>query len=100
MTVTNEPGFYKDGEFGIRIENVMIVNKVATPYQFGGLEYLGFEHVTFVPIQTKLIDKSLLTAEEIEWINAYHLKCREYVGPLMKKDEPGLKWLERETIPI
>jgi Xaa-Pro aminopeptidase len=100
MTVTNEPGFYKDGAFGIRIENVMIVNKVETPNQFGGVQFLGFEHVTLVPIETKLIDKLLLTSEEIEWINTYHQKCRESVGPLLDKDEPGYKWLERKTIPI
>ena len=100
MTVTNEPGFYKDGAFGIRIENIMIVNKAATPNQFGGVQFLGFEHVTLVPIQTKLIDKSLLTTEEIEWINTYHLKCFESIGPLLGKDEPGYKWLERETRPF
>ena len=100
MTVTNEPGFYKDGGFGIRIENVMIVKEAVTPNQFGGVQFLGFEHVTLVPIQTKLIDKALLTVEEIEWINNYHRKCLEQVGPMLDKSEPGFKWLERETRPI
>ncbi|KAJ2992148.1 hypothetical protein HDV02_003264, partial [Globomyces sp. JEL0801] len=57
MTVTNEPGFYKDGAFGIRIENVLLVKLANTPNRFGDVDYHCFEHVTVVPIQTKLIEK-------------------------------------------
>lgn len=97
MTITNEPGFYKDGSYGIRIENVMIVKKEDTPNRFGDIDYYSFEHVTLVPIQTKLIDLELLTKQEKEWINSYHRKCFEKVSPLLKPDEPGYKWLVRET---
>ncbi|KAJ3300513.1 hypothetical protein HK104_011019 [Borealophlyctis nickersoniae] len=100
MTVTNEPGFYKDGAFGIRIENVMLIRNADTPYNFGDRGYFGFEHVTVVPIQTKLIDTGLLTGEERDWINAYHKECLEKVGPLLEKGSLGLKWLEKETRPI
>ena len=48
MTITNEPGYYEDGEFGIRIENIMIVKDIKTAKNFGGTGYLGFEHVTMV----------------------------------------------------
>jgi Xaa-Pro aminopeptidase len=97
MTLTNEPGYYEDGNFGIRIENVMLVRKVETPHNFGGRGYYGFEHVTLVPIQLKMIDRSLLTHNEIEWINAYHAECLAKVSPFLAKDSPGLKWLQREA---
>jgi len=64
MVVTNEPGYYQDGDFGIRIENVMEVVHATTPNNFGGLKYFGFRPVTFVPIQTKLINSDLLSRNE------------------------------------
>jgi len=100
MTVTDEPGYYEDGKFGIRIENVLLVRQVKTPNNFGDRDYLGFEHITLVPIQTKLIDTTLLSPSEYEWINAYHSECLEKVKPFLKPDSPGLKWLERECAPI
>ncbi|KAG0333430.1 hypothetical protein BG000_009159, partial [Podila horticola] len=100
MTLTNEPGYYEDGKFGIRIENVMLVRKADTLHNFGGRGYYGFEHVTLVPMQIKLIERSLLTHLEIEWINAYHAECLEKVSPFLAKDSPGLKWLQREAVSI
>jgi Xaa-Pro aminopeptidase len=100
MTLTNEPGYYEDGKFGIRIENVMLVRKADTPHNFGGRGYYGFEHVTLVPIQIKLIERSLLTHNEIDWINAYHAECLAKVSPFLAKDSPGLKWLQREAVSI
>ncbi|KAL5033125.1 hypothetical protein BDEG_21165 [Batrachochytrium dendrobatidis JEL423] len=100
MTVTNEPGYYEDGAFGIRIENVLLVKKVETANRFGDNDYLGFEHVTVVPIQTKLIDTGLISPEERKWINSYNHECFEKVSGLLSKDEPGYKWLERETRPF
>ena len=100
MTVTNEPGFYLDGKFGIRIENVLLIKKSNAPNNFGGVGYLAFEHVTVAPINTKLIEKNLLTNEEIEWVNSYNQECREKVAPLLEVGGLGLKWLEKETIPI
>ncbi|KAJ8492186.1 hypothetical protein OPV22_013907 [Ensete ventricosum] len=77
MTVTDEPGYYEDGNFGIRLENVLIVNKAKTSFNFGEKGYLEFEHITWAPYQKKLMDLTLLTPEEIEWINCYHSDCRE-----------------------
>ncbi|CAG8728850.1 11662_t:CDS:2, partial [Acaulospora morrowiae] len=100
MTVTNEPGYYEDGKFGIRIETVLLVREVKTPNNFGDRGYLGFEHITFVPIQTKLIDTNLLNPTEHKWINDFNAECLKKVGPLLKPDSPGLRWLERETAPL
>ncbi|KAF9212237.1 hypothetical protein BGZ59_007050 [Podila verticillata] len=97
MTLTNEPGYYEDGKFGIRIENVLLVQKKATKHQFGGKAFYGFEHITFVPIQTKLIERSLLSPSEVDWINRYHAECLEKVLPLLVKDSPGYHWLKREA---
>ncbi|KAF9358009.1 hypothetical protein BGX26_002649 [Mortierella sp. AD094] len=100
MTLTNEPGYYEDGKFGIRIENVLLVRKAKTKHHFGGKEYYGFEHITFVPIQTKMIEKSLLSSAEIDWINRYHAECLEKVEPYLEKGSLGYKWLKREAISI
>ena len=95
-----EPGYYKNGSFGIRIENVMIIKEADIPGKMEGSEFYCFEPVTLVPIQTKMIQKSLLTSDEIEWLNDYHQKTFEAIGALLSKDEPAYKWLERETKPI
>ncbi|KAJ3079226.1 hypothetical protein HK102_003939 [Quaeritorhiza haematococci] len=97
MTITNEPGYYEDGSFGIRIENIMLIKEVKTPNNFGDRGYLGFEHVTLVPIQTKLIDVNLLTPEERDWINNYHRECWTKVSPLLEDDSRAYAWLQRET---
>ncbi|CAO3563271.1 unnamed protein product [Mortierella alpina] len=100
MTLTNEPGYYEDGQFGIRIENVLLVRNVQTKHRFGGKAYYGFEHVTFVPIQTKMIERSLLSREEAEWLNRYHEECLEKVTPFLKPGSLGLEWLRREAVSI
>ncbi|GJJ72277.1 Xaa-Pro aminopeptidase [Entomortierella parvispora] len=100
MTLTNEPGYYEDGKFGIRIENVLLVQKKKTRHHFGGKDYLGFEHVTFVPIQTKMIERHLLTDAEVEWVNQYHRDCLEKVAPLLDKGSLARAWLVKETMPI
>lgn len=99
MTVSNEPGYYADGRYGIRVENVVIVREAKTPNNFGN-GYLCFEHVTMCPIQTKLIDFSVLTAQEKEWLNLYHAETLEKVGPLLRNDLRALQWLERECSPV
>ncbi len=89
-------GYYHDGAFGIRIENIVLVQPAATPHAYGG-PYYGFEHVTLVPIQTKLVRPDLLTGEEREWLNAYHRECWTKVSPLLERGSLALRWLERET---
>jgi len=102
MVLSNEPGYYQDGEFGIRLENLVNIVEASTPHNFRSRGYLTFNDLTVVPIQQKMIVPSLLTQDEINYINNYHQKCRDMVGPLLrsmgKKD--GLNWLIKETSPI
>ncbi|KAK4711902.1 hypothetical protein R3W88_006415 [Solanum pinnatisectum] len=98
MAVTDEPGYYEDGNFGIRIENVLIVKEGNTKFNFGNKGYLSFEHITWAPYQRKLIDVSLLVPEEIEWLNEYHAKCREILTPYLNTSE--MEWLKKATEPI
>ncbi|KAF3790670.1 putative Xaa-Pro aminopeptidase P [Nymphaea thermarum] len=98
MTVTDEPGYYEDGNFGIRLENVLIVTEAETKYNFGDKGYLSFEHITWVPYQKKLMELSMLTPEEIEWVNSYHSKCREILAPYL--DESEKTWLRKSTEPL
>jgi len=97
--ISNEPGYYEDGKFGIRIENVIMVKPVKTKHNFGDKPYFGFEHVTMVPMCRKLIDLSMLTDIERRWLNDYHAEVLEKTSPYFKNDEISLKWLERECQP-
>lgn len=98
MTVTDEPGYYEDGSFGIRLENVLIVKEANTKFNFGEKGYLAFEHITWVPYQKKLIDTTLLTPAEIEWVNTYHSDCRKILVPHLNEQEK--EWLGKATEPI
>ncbi|ORX77197.1 putative Xaa-Pro aminopeptidase P [Basidiobolus meristosporus CBS 931.73] len=100
MTVTNEPGYYEDGKFGIRIENILLVREENTSYNFGNRGYLGFEHITLVPMMRNLIQTSLLNSEELKWVNDYHALTREKIAPLLKDNELAYNWLLRETAPL
>ncbi|XP_021859471.1 aminopeptidase P2 [Spinacia oleracea] len=98
MIVSNEPGYYEDHAFGIRIENLLSVKEMATPNRFGGVDYLGFEKLTFVPIQSKMMDLSLLSAEEVDWVNEYHEQVWQKVSPLL--DGSASQWLWENTQPL
>jgi len=103
MILSDEPGYYEDGSFGIRIENLIRVVPVETKYsQKSKSGFLTFAPVTVVPIQTKLILAELLTQQELDWLNNYHQTCRDRVGPLLKESgrTSALEWLYRETQPI
>ncbi|KAF7194914.1 putative Xaa-Pro aminopeptidase P [Pseudocercospora fuligena] len=97
--ISDEPGYYEDGSFGIRIENVIMVKEVKTKYNFGDKPYFGFEHVTLVPMCRKLIDVSLLTVVEKRWLNDYHKEVYEKTWTFFKEDPLTLDWLKRETAP-
>ncbi|VVB10010.1 unnamed protein product [Arabis nemorensis] len=94
MTVTDEPGYYEDGNFGIRLENVLVVNDAETEFNFGDKGYLQFEHITWV----KLIDIEQLTREEVDWLNTYHSKCKDILAPFMNQTE--MEWLNKATEPV
>ncbi|KAI1304302.1 aminopeptidase-like protein [Xylaria venustula] len=95
--ISNEPGFYEDGSFGIRIENIIMVKEVQTKHKFGDKPFLGFEHVTMVPYCRKLIDPNLLTAAEKQWLNDYNADILEKTKAYFEKDDLALAWLKRET---
>ncbi|MCJ1457203.1 hypothetical protein MMC28_007570 [Mycoblastus sanguinarius] len=98
--LSDEPGYYEDGNFGIRIENIIMAKEVETKHRFGDKPYLGFEHVTMVPMCRKLIDAGLLSAKERKWINAYHEEVLEKTKGFFDGDERTMRWLERETAEI
>ncbi|XP_020272756.1 probable Xaa-Pro aminopeptidase P, partial [Asparagus officinalis] len=98
MIVSNEPGYYEDHSFGIRIENLLYVVEKNLPNAFGGIGYLGFEKLTFVPIQSKLVDLSLLSSSETNWLNDYHLEVWEKVSPLLEGS--AQEWLWNNTRPL
>ncbi|PSS10137.1 Xaa-Pro aminopeptidase P [Actinidia chinensis var. chinensis] len=98
MIVSNEPGYYEDHAFGIRIENLLHVEESDTPNRFGGIGYMGFEKLTFVPIQAKLVDLSLLSVAEVDWLNNYHSQVWEKVSPLV--DGSARQWLWNSTRPL
>ncbi|KAJ2251855.1 hypothetical protein GGI13_003610 [Coemansia sp. RSA 455] len=102
MTITNEPGYYEDGSFGIRIENTCLVVKTETKFDYtgGAGGYLTFEPVTMVPIQKKLIRSGLLNEDEKKWLDEYHQKVWDKVSPLLEEGSLGYEWLKRETSPI
>lgn len=99
MFVSNEPGYYQDGEFGIRIEDIVQIVEAKPAHNFNDRGYLTFETITLVPKSTKLIVKKLLTDDEINLLNQYHQKCREVIGPLLEKQGAveAKEWLFRET---
>lgn len=95
MTVTDEPGLYLSGKFGVRIENTLLV----VPFrksEFGS--FLQFEPLTLCPIDTDPIEWSLLRADEVEWLNAYHAEVRRRLTPYFS-DTEDLEWLNAATAP-
>jgi Xaa-Pro aminopeptidase len=97
MIVSNEPGYYKTGAYGIRIENLVAVCEVEGP-QGAERPLLGFETLTLVPIDRSLIDLGLMTASEIAWLDAYHARVRQTLMPLL--DPSAALWLDAVTRPL
>ena len=96
MILSNEPGYYKAGDYGIRIENLVLVE----PREIAGADgdYLGFENLTWAPIDATLVECSLLTPDEIAWWNDYHARTRELLAPQLEGE--ALAWLERACAPL
>jgi Xaa-Pro aminopeptidase len=92
MITSIEPGIYRPGRWGVRIEN-LVLNQAAQTTEFG--EYLRFETLTLCPIDTRCLDASLLRSDEIDWLNAYHVEVRERLLPHVRDD--ARQWLERRT---
>lgn len=97
MILSNEPGYYKTAAYGIRIENLVLV--IAAPEPVGAEKPLNtFETLTLAPIDRRLVEPGMLTAKECAWLDSYHARVREVIGPLV--DAPTRKWLEQATRPI
>jgi Xaa-Pro aminopeptidase len=91
--ISNEPGYYKEGEYGIRIENLIhVVKSKTTP------GYLKFKTLTLAPIETRLIEQKLLTKDEVNWLNDYHKKVWKKISPFLKGVEKD--WLKKATMVI
>lgn len=98
MVVSNEPGYYKSGAFGIRIENLETIVPVETKYSREG--FLGLDTLTMAPLCRQLIDASLLTAGEVAWVDRYHRRVAEALRPLLSHDALALSYLEEHTAPL
>ena len=95
MTVTNEPGIYLEGKFGVRIENILLIVP-AESTAFG--DFLKFETLTLAPIDTAPIVLEMLGTEEREWLNNYHRRVYESLSPYLEGNEK--EWLRKATLPI
>src|ERR1700756_1241474 len=95
MILSNEPGYYKTGGYGIRIENLVLVQPADGSAE---REMLGFETLTLAPIDRNLIDTSLLDEDETAWLDRYHRRVREILTPLVDPDTA--RWLAEVTEPI
>tara|TARA_R110002096_G_scaffold436096_2_gene667500 strand:+ start:86324 stop:88108 length:1785 start_codon:yes stop_codon:yes gene_type:complete len=93
MIISNEPGYYKAGQYGIRIENLVIVQN--SEYEGEERPMLTFETITLAPIDTRLVNAHMMSASEITWLNIYHAKVREKIVPLLDGKEK--EWLIRAT---
>ena len=93
MIVSNEPGYYAAGRFGIRIENLVVVESRA----IAGAEraMLGFDTISLAPIDLRLVEPKLMSKEEIGWLDGYHARVREAIGPLVDRETRA--WLKVAT---
>lgn len=116
--ITNEPGFCTslpssslplsltpllfltidiENKWGMRIESALVVKRVKTKYEFNGDVWLGFERLTCVPIQTRMVKESMLTKEEKSWLKEHNQRCWDVLSPYLRDDKVALKWLRREA---
>jgi len=98
MITSVEPGVYREGQWGVRIENLVLNVPAVTPEGDRFAEMLEFETLTLCPIDTRCLDFSLLRADEIDWLNRYHAMVRERLAPKVSGD--ALAWLERRTAAV
>ena len=97
MILSNEPGFYKQNKFGIRIENLLLIHDAAN-IEGGERPMLGFETLTLCPIERRLIDTKLLTRDELHWLDTYHARVLKEVGDHLSGAE--LEWLQKACAPF
>lgn len=109
MVVSNEPGYYEDGNYGIRIENLLEIQAVKPAVESANGEekkdsadknFLKFAKLTMIPIQKNLINVSLMTKEELDWLDAYHEEVWAKVSPLLEEGSPAMAWLKKSCTKI
>jgi Xaa-Pro aminopeptidase len=98
MCVSDEPGYYKDGEFGIRIENVIMVQKHPNPEMAEKFYY--FENLTYAPYNRDLIDTNLLSPDVRNFIDSFHKSCFEKLAPYLQDDKRALDYVTRQCAPL
>ena len=95
MITSDEPGIYLEGRYGIRLENLIVTEKLETT-EFGDFYHFGV--LTLFPFDTSMLDTSIMTAEEIEWLNSYHARVYSELSPLLEKEEQD--WLKAKCAPV
>ncbi|KAK7108041.1 hypothetical protein V1264_015843 [Littorina saxatilis] len=96
MVFVPEPGYYEPGRFGIRLETVVMVEPTNTTHKFGDKQFLRFKPITLVPFEPNLIDYSLLSKRQIEWLSDYHKLTQETIKPLLTTTL-AKDWLKART---
>jgi Xaa-Pro aminopeptidase len=97
MIVSNEPGYYREGHYGIRLENLLAVTE-AKAVAGGELPVIGFETLTLAPFDRRLIVPDLLSPGEREWLNAYHARVWREISPTLNGSER--RWLKEAAAPM
>ncbi|RUS76026.1 hypothetical protein EGW08_016204, partial [Elysia chlorotica] len=97
---SDEPGYYKAGAFGVRLETIVMVDKATTKYTDSGEQFHNFKTITYVPFEPKLIDYSFMNAKQVNWLNDYNAKVRQQILPLISDDQTAIDWLNVRTEPI
>ncbi|XP_029640756.1 xaa-Pro aminopeptidase 1 [Octopus sinensis] len=99
MFLSDEPGFYEAGAFGIRLETILMVQNATTKYRFMNFNFFKFKPITLVPFEPNLIDYSMLSKDQIYWLNNYNKLCEDIIGPeLMRQGKnDALNWLQKRT---
>mmetsp|Transcript_26123 Transcript_26123/g.85896 ORF Transcript_26123/g.85896 Transcript_26123/m.85896 type:complete len:212 (+) Transcript_26123:1545-2180(+) len=103
MTTSIEPGYYEEGNYGIRLENIMLVEKKNGQHKLGSnVDILHFVPLTLIPFQRKLIVADMLSSQEKEYLNSYHKTVWDSVSPFLQKEEDkiALEWLKENTRPL
>lgn len=100
MVCSNEPGYYEDGAFGIRVENLFIIKEAGTAFRFGGQSFYTCDRITMCPLQKKMMAKELMSQKEIDWVDGYHRQVWEALAPRLEGQAEELEWLRNATAPL